>query len=276
MSPVLSTRWAAFRKVDIRVTINIPICLVQGKRNLTNQPINPAGSAAATSKPSDGMKSQLANVILHGEGSARERLRQRRRYNDGGGYTHTCTHTHTLTHTCTHTHTPTHTCTHIHLLTYTYPHIHTADVLRWGKSYWQAAAEHSERPKVDVEVDAVIEGSLAAEAALIVLDTLELLVQSVSLENQSMLGQALEVLLHLMGSNQSIQVTRSLFATQRAIVSKFPELMFEEEIEQCADLCARLLRHCSSSIDDIRAWACASLYLLMRQNFEMGNVSCLV
>ena len=171
---------------------------------------------------------------------------------------------------------PKHSHTHTHTLTHTHTHTHTADVLRWGKTYWQAAAEHSERPKVDVEVDAVIEGSLAAEAALIVLDTLELLVQSVSLENQSMLGQALEVLLHLMGSNQSIQVTRSLFATQRAIVSKFPELMFEEEIEQCADLCARLLRHCSSSIDDIRTWACASLYLLMRQNFEMGNVSYLL
>ena len=148
-----------------------------------------------------------------------------------------------------------------------------ADVLRWGKTYWQSASEHSERPKVDVEVDAMIEGSLAAEASLIVLDSLELLVQTLSIESQSMLGQTLEVLLHLMGSNQSIEVTRCLFATQRAIVSKFPELMFEEETEQCADLCTRLLRHCSSSVDDIRAWACASLYLLMRQNFEMGNVS---
>lgn len=148
-----------------------------------------------------------------------------------------------------------------------------ADVLRWGKTYWQAASEHSDRPTVDVEVDAVIEGSLAAEASLIVLDSLELLVQSMSIENQSILGQALEVLLHLMGSNQSIEVTRCLFATQRAIVSKFPELVFEQETEQCAELCTRLLRHCSSSVDDIRAWACASLYLLMRQNFEMGNVS---
>lgn len=85
--------------------------------------------------------------------------------------------------------------------------------------------------------------------------------------------QALEVLLHLMGTNQSIEVMRNLFATQRAIVSKFPELVFFEETEQCSELCARLLRHCSSSVPDIRAWACASLYLLMRQNFELGNVS---
>ena len=85
--------------------------------------------------------------------------------------------------------------------------------------------------------------------------------------------QALEVLLHLMGSNQSNEVQISIFATQRSIVSKFPELVFFEETEQCAELCARLLRHCSSGVPDIRAWACASLYLLMRQNFELGMVN---
>lgn len=56
-------------------------------------------------------------------------------------------------------------------------------------------------------------------------------------------------------------------------VFQFPELLFEEETEQCADLCLRLLRHCSSSISTIRSHASASLYLLMRQNFEIGNVS---
>lgn len=56
-------------------------------------------------------------------------------------------------------------------------------------------------------------------------------------------------------------------------VLQFPELLFEEETEQCADLCLRLLRHCSSSIGTIRSHASASLYLLMRQNFEIGNVS---
>lgn len=57
---------------------------------------------------------------------------------------------------------------------------------------------------------------------------------------------------------------------------QFPELLFEEETEQCADLCLRLLRHCSSSISTIRSHASASLYLLMRQNFEIGNVSILL
>lgn len=109
---------------------------------------------------------------------------------------------------------------------------------------------------------------------MIVLDILELLVQSLSPETQTVLGKVLEVLLHLMGSNQSVSVMNCIFATQRAVVCKFPDLVFYEETEQCAELCARLLRHCSSSVPEIRAWACASLYLLMRQNFDLlGNVS---
>ena len=53
---------------------------------------------------------------------------------------------------------------------------------------------------------------------------------------------------------------------------QFLDLLFEEETEQCADLCLRLLRHCSSPIGITRSQAAASLYLLMRQNFELGNV----
>lgn len=55
--------------------------------------------------------------------------------------------------------------------------------------------------------------------------------------------------------------------------AQFPELLFEEDTELCADLCLRLLRHCGSRISAIRTHASASLYLLMRQNFEIGNVS---
>lgn len=119
---------------------------------------------------------------------------------------------------------------------------------------------------------------------------------SVAESKESILGGVLKVLLHSMACNQSALYLQHCFATQRALVSKvglaspppascgpalslvpllrqFPELLFEEETEQCADLCLRLLRSCSSSISVIRAHASASLYLLMRQNFEIGNVS---
>ena len=60
---------------------------------------------------------------------------------------------------------------------------------------------------------------------------------------------------------------------QSACSFQFPELLFEEEPEQCAELCLQLLRHCGSPISATRAQASGSLYLLMRQNFEIGNVS---
>ena len=106
------------------------------------------------------------------------------------------------------------------------------------------------------------------------LDTLELLVQTLSLEGQAMLGRTMEVLLHLMGSNQNTEVIRNISATQRAIVSKFPELVFEDETELCAELCIRLLHHCSSNVAEVRALAYSSIYLLMRQNYnKLGSVS---
>eukprot|EP00061_Rhincodon_typus_P007260 g28781.t1 len=93
----------------------------------------------------------------------------------------------------------------------------------------------------------------------------------VSESKESVLSGVLKVILHAMASNQSALFLQHCFATQRALVFKFPEMLFEEDTELCADLCLRLLRHCSSSVGTIRAHASASLYLLMRQNFEIGN-----
>ncbi|XP_053539813.1 dedicator of cytokinesis protein 7 isoform X17 [Ictalurus punctatus] len=130
-----------------------------------------------------------------------------------------------------------------------------------------------DRTRAELEHEALIDGNLATEANLIILDTLEIIVQTVSVteSKESILGGVLKVLLHSMACNQSALYLQHCFATQRALVSKFPELLFEEETEQCADLCLRLLRNCSSSIGTIRSHASASLYLLMRQNFEIGN-----
>ena len=63
------------------------------------------------------------------------------------------------------------------------------------------------------------------------------------------------------------------FFVLRSFVFKFPGLLFDDASEHCADLCLQLLKHCSSSISSVRTQASASLYLLMRQNFEIGNVS---
>uniref|UniRef100_A0A8C2ZR86 Dedicator of cytokinesis 7 n=1 Tax=Cyclopterus lumpus TaxID=8103 RepID=A0A8C2ZR86_CYCLU len=147
--------------------------------------------------------------------------------------------------------------------------------LRWRKdmTHWRQNSEKMDKTRAELEHEALIDGNLATEANVIILDTLEIIVQTVSVteSKESVLGGVLKVLLHSMACNQSALYLQHCFATQRALVSKFPELLFEEETEQCADLCLRLLRSCSSSISTIRAHASASLYLLMRQNFEIGN-----
>ncbi|XP_055884538.1 dedicator of cytokinesis protein 7-like isoform X6 [Biomphalaria glabrata] len=148
--------------------------------------------------------------------------------------------------------------------------------LRWRKDQvqWRHSVELSDstRPQ-EHELEAQDESTLAAEVSIICLDSLELIIQIAQNSEvlQPLLGSSLKVLLHMLALNQSSVVLQHLFSSQRALVTKFLDLLFEEETEQCAELCLRLLRHCSSPISSTRSQASASLYLLMRQNFELGN-----
>lgn len=54
---------------------------------------------------------------------------------------------------------------------------------------------------------------------------------------------------------------------------QFGELLFEEEAEQCADLCQKVLQYCSSPVDENRSQACATLYLIMRYSYSNASVS---
>lgn len=126
----------------------------------------------------------------------------------------------------------------------------------------------------DSEINYYIEGSLATEMSLVILDTLEMIVQVASQSeiHHNLLGTVLRVLLHALARNQSTLALQNLFATQRALIFKYHNLLFDEESDTCADLCLLLLKHCGSQLPLIRSQAAASLYLLMRQNFEIGNV----
>ncbi|XP_048846353.1 LOW QUALITY PROTEIN: dedicator of cytokinesis protein 7-like [Brienomyrus brachyistius] len=147
--------------------------------------------------------------------------------------------------------------------------------VRWRKNvtHWRQPADRVDKTKAEMEQESVVDGNLATEASLIVLDTLEIIVKTVMMSElkESVLGGVLRVLLHSMAGNQSALFLQHCFTTQRALVFKFPEMLFEDDTELCADLCLRLLRHCSSSVGSVRSQASASLYLLMRQNFEIGN-----
>uniref|UniRef100_A0A670KC74 Dedicator of cytokinesis 8 n=1 Tax=Podarcis muralis TaxID=64176 RepID=A0A670KC74_PODMU len=124
--------------------------------------------------------------------------------------------------------------------------------------------------KAEIDQEVLVSGNLATEANLIILDMQENIIQATSAMDcrDNVLGGVLKVLVNSLTCDQSTTYLTHCFATLRALIVKFGELFFEEEVEQCADLCQRLLQHCSSSMDTTRIQACATLYLLMRYSFS--------
>uniref|UniRef100_H2Y8Y6 DOCKER domain-containing protein n=1 Tax=Ciona savignyi TaxID=51511 RepID=H2Y8Y6_CIOSA len=188
-------------------------------------------------------KSRLQEAIL-GESSARREMLMRRR-GGGGGCDKAAT-------------------------------MGSKDMLRWqkDKTEWKQY-KHGEHTKQSAE-DALLAKNFSAEMTLITLDTLELLIDMATEYNNGnhtsqILSSALRVLLHCFSKQQSVTVLEHMFAVQRSFVAKVCELLFEEETEQCADLTLRLLEKCSSSMSAVRVHAAASMYLLMKHNFSMGN-----
>ncbi|XP_029365468.1 dedicator of cytokinesis protein 8 [Echeneis naucrates] len=147
--------------------------------------------------------------------------------------------------------------------------------LRWRKdlTQWRQTNDKQDKTKAELDQEALISGNLATETNLIVLDLLETIVQAVPLSDckDSVVGGLLKVLLHSLTCNQSSTFLSHTFSTFRALVIKFGDLLFEEEAEQCADLCQKVLQYCSSPVDENRSQACATLYLLMRYSYSNAS-----
>jgi len=73
-----------------------------------------------------------------------------------------------------------------------------------------------------MDIDVLVEACLSQEATMVVMDTLETLIQTVQIVDnmRAALPRAIEVLLHLLACNESVMVMEHLFATQRSIVVK--------------------------------------------------------
>lgn len=114
---------------------------------------------------------------------------------------------------------------------------------------------------MDLDFNHFVEGSLSTETCLIVLDSLELIIHvaSVSDMHNNLLGTVLRILLHALGRNQSTLALQNLFASQRSLVYKYHNLLFDEESDNCSDLCLLLLKHCGSALTTVRSQAAASL-----------------
>uniref|UniRef100_A0A3Q2PRN9 Dedicator of cytokinesis 8 n=1 Tax=Fundulus heteroclitus TaxID=8078 RepID=A0A3Q2PRN9_FUNHE len=147
--------------------------------------------------------------------------------------------------------------------------------LRWRKdlTQWRQTNDKQDKTKAELDQEALISGNLATEANLIVLDLLETIIQAVPLNEckDSVVGGVLKVLLHSLTCNQSTTFLCHTFSTLRALVVKFGDLLFEEEAEQCADLCQKVLQYCSSPVDENRSHACATLYLIMRYSYSNAS-----
>uniref|UniRef100_A0A7N6A649 Dedicator of cytokinesis 8 n=1 Tax=Anabas testudineus TaxID=64144 RepID=A0A7N6A649_ANATE len=144
--------------------------------------------------------------------------------------------------------------------------------LRWRKdlTQWRQTNDKQDKTKAELDQEALISGNLATETNLIVLDLLEIIVQAVPLAEckDNVIGGVLKVLLHSLTCSQSTTFLSHTFSTLRALVVKFGDLLFEEEAEQCADLCQKVLQYCSSPVDENRSQACATLYLIMRYSYS--------
>ncbi|XP_067872530.1 dedicator of cytokinesis protein 7-like isoform X2 [Heterodontus francisci] len=143
--------------------------------------------------------------------------------------------------------------------------------LRWRKdlTQWRQAVD-KDKLKVELEQETLISGNLTVETNLIVLDTLELVKQCSSmLEFKPVVTGILKVLIHSLCCNQSNLYLQNCFNTQRAVIAKFPEVLFDEDSEHCMDLCLLLLQRSMSHFESTRAQATASLYLLMRQSYKV-------
>ncbi|KAI1900070.1 hypothetical protein AGOR_G00046250 [Albula goreensis] len=147
--------------------------------------------------------------------------------------------------------------------------------LRWRKdlTQWRQTNDRQDKTKAELDQEALISGNLATEANLIVLDLLETIVQGMSPADckDNVVGGVLRVLLHCLSCNQSTTFLSHCFSTLRALIVKFGDLLFEEEAEQCADLCQKVLQHCSSCVDSNRSQACATLYLIMRYSYSSAS-----
>uniref|UniRef100_A0AAY5F4T4 Dedicator of cytokinesis 8 n=1 Tax=Electrophorus electricus TaxID=8005 RepID=A0AAY5F4T4_ELEEL len=141
--------------------------------------------------------------------------------------------------------------------------------LRWRKdlTQWRQTNDRQDKSKAELDQEAIIGGNLATEANLIVLDLLETIVQVM----RGGLLVILRVLLHSLTCNQSSTYLSHCFSTIRALIVKFGDVLFEEEAEQCADLCQKVLQYCSSCVDSNRSQACATLYLVMRYSFSSAS-----
>ncbi|NXG47736.1 DOC11 protein, partial [Psilopogon haemacephalus] len=128
--------------------------------------------------------------------------------------------------------------------------------------------------EADIVHQALLEGNIATEVCLTVLDTISFFTQSFKtqlLSNEGhnpLMKKVFDIHLAFLKNGQSEAALKHVFASLRAFISKFPSAFFKGRVNMCAALCYEILKCCTSKVSSTRNEASALLYLLMRNNFE--------
>ncbi|XP_055012660.1 dedicator of cytokinesis protein 11 isoform X2 [Boleophthalmus pectinirostris] len=128
--------------------------------------------------------------------------------------------------------------------------------------------------EAEVHHQALLEGNMAVEVCLSVLDVLALFTQCFKtqlLENDghnALMKKVFDVYLTFLRVGQSEAAVRHVFAALRAFINKFPLVLFKGRVTLCEALCCEVLKCCVSKLALLRAESSALLYLLMRNNYE--------
>uniref|UniRef100_UPI00398F1DC7 dedicator of cytokinesis protein 11-like isoform X1 n=2 Tax=Pristiophorus japonicus TaxID=55135 RepID=UPI00398F1DC7 len=127
--------------------------------------------------------------------------------------------------------------------------------------------------EADISHQSLLEGNLATEVCLTVLDTVSYFIQNFKnqlLEDDGhnpLMKKVFDILL-LLANGQSETAMKHAFTSLRAFISKFPSTFFKGRDSICATFCYEILKGCTSKLSSTRSEASALLYLLMRNNFE--------
>uniref|UniRef100_A0A8B9GCS5 Dedicator of cytokinesis protein 11 n=1 Tax=Amazona collaria TaxID=241587 RepID=A0A8B9GCS5_9PSIT len=128
--------------------------------------------------------------------------------------------------------------------------------------------------EADIMHQALLEGNIATEVCLTVLDTISFFTQSFKTQllsndgHNALMKKVFDIHLAFLKNGQSEAALKHVFASLRAFISKFPSAFFKGRVNMCAALCYEILKCCTSKVSSTRNEASALLYLLMRNNFE--------
>ncbi|XP_016528836.1 dedicator of cytokinesis protein 11 isoform X4 [Poecilia formosa] len=128
--------------------------------------------------------------------------------------------------------------------------------------------------EAEIHHQALLEGNIATEVSLSVLDVLSLFSQCFKTQlldsdgHNPLMRKVFDVYLTFLKVGQSEAAIRHVFAALRGFINKFPSVLFKGRVTLCEDLCCEVLKCCVSKLAVLRAEASALLYLLMRNNYE--------